>query len=180
MATQIPTADSQKQYPLLNSATLALVVRAFMNRWFPTVTNTGPGLVIGTGSAAKVKFTNAVDYIKAGVLQTPIAANAEAVLSGDVIPISSAALFLIYINSSGTQVGIRGAEVAATATPEAPGVPAGGVPVGWCKVVTDATHTFTPGTTLLSAAGITDTYGDWMWPTSGPAALSETGSAGLQ
>lgn len=60
----------------------------------------------------------------------------------------------------------------AAAAPDAPPVPAGYVAVGDITIKTDATHAFTFGTTVLSAAGITAAYRDFRWPDTGPSAFA--------
>jgi len=60
---------------------------------------------------------------------------------------------------NGTNIGNRNPTANATAIANSlPRVPDGFVVVGAVKITTDASTVFTPGTTLLDAAGITATY----------------------
>lgn len=52
---------------------------------------------------------------------------------------------------------------------------AGKIIAGFLTVATDATHTFTPGTTALGATGITTTYTNWMDPYLTPLLANQTG-----
>lgn len=71
-------------------------------------------------------------------------------------PISSFCYYLVSINVSGTVTVTKGTDN----TYVLPTTPFGTVPIGAFKIVTDGTHTFTSGTTDLSAAGITATFYD--------------------
>ena len=68
------------------------------------------------------------------------------------------------VDAAGTPSIINGTPVltasitAGTAKALFPEVPSTQCIIGGIKVETDSTHTFTPATTELSAAGITDTY----------------------
>lgn len=93
-------------------------------------------------------------------------------LSGSVVPASSWQKYLLLLDSAGT-ASIQEAtpsQVSADAvswtnvnhlSPWGPLLSVlddGKVIAGVLTIATDATHTFTPGTTALSATGITDTY----------------------
>lgn len=90
-----------------------------------------------------------------------------------VIPVSSWQRYLAV--TDGTTVYFLPSFIglaSASAAPDAPPVPAGYVPVGDVTIKTDSTHTFTPGTTALSATGITAAYRDFRWPDTGPSAFA--------
>lgn len=176
MAEQIPEPDSGLAYAHFFTAAQLMQNRAYMNRWLAATLATAPELVIGTGSAAKVKLTNATDIILKGVPQTQIAASVEATLSGTTLAALEQCKFLIYI-TAGAIAALQGPIVASTADePDLPALPADSVCLGYALVV-NVTNPFIPGTTELGAAGVTDTFVDLMWPDSGPTALAEVGSA---
>ena len=177
MALQIPAPNTGKEYAIFFTAAERMVNRAFMNRWLAATLATAPALVIGTGSAAKVKLTNATNIILAGVPQTEIAAAVEAELAGTTLAAAEKCKWLVYI-TGGVITALQGPIISTTivAEPELPSLPASSVCLGYVLVV-NATNPFIPGTTLLSAAGVTDTFVDLMWPDSGPTALIEAGSA---
>ena len=118
-------------------------------------------------SVQGVETDNAITYCVDGVAVS-LAATADVYFStGGIIPISSFKWYLVYGTAAGALAVIPG-ETGVAALPD---IPAGGAPVGCFKVVTDATHTFTPGTTALNATGITTTYYDLaVMPTAGIAA----------
>ena len=70
----------------------------------------------------------------------------------------------VVVDAAGTPSIINGTPVltasitAGTDKALFPEIPSTKCIIGGVKVVTDSTHTFIPGTTELSAAGITDTY----------------------
>ena len=71
-------------------------------------------------------------------------------------PISSFCYYLVSINVSGSVIVTKGTND----TYALPATPFGTVPIGAFKLITDATHTFTSGTTDLSGTGITATLYD--------------------
>ena len=77
-------------------------------------------------------------------------------LTGTVIPASSFRRYLVVIDTLGAVTAVPGA----TGENMLPEIPLHKAPIGAVKVATDATHTFTPGTTSLNATGVTDTYYD--------------------
>lgn len=96
-----------------------------------------------------------------------------------VQPISTTVYYVIALDSSGNvnvvqgnysgqklsndpTVGVGQSVAGATWVGDGsvPDIPAGLTPIGMLKVATNASVTFTPGTTLLDAAGVTVTYSD--------------------
>ena|SRR3990167_205194 len=161
----------------LKSADLQNLARYMLNHWTMGTVAAAPALTIGTGSAAKVKIANAIDYIRAGEPQTQEAAAQEVVLTGSDMAIDTQCKYLVYIDADGSPAVARSEVVAETADePDLPALPAGGICLGYLKIV-NTTNAFVPGTTLLSAAGVTDTYKDLRWPDSGLSAFSIAGTA---
>lgn len=118
----------------------------------PTTTAVVAETVIGTKG---VETTNTIQYVLDGHARSQTTQTNVAV-GGAVLPISSYRWYLLSIGTTGV----------VTATPGEdnknwlPAIPANQSPIGAFKIATDATHTFTPGLTSLSATGITDTYFD--------------------
>lgn len=113
-----------------------------------------PLLVIGSGDAKKIKTTNTVTYCIDGVIYTK--ATAETVFTDTTVQaISTTHFYLLSVNAAGTLVITNG-----LAGEGLPDTPADYCPIGYVKVVTDATGTFVPATDDLSDAAVTDTYVD--------------------
>lgn len=110
------------------------------------------GIAIGT-TKSKVKTAAAVDYSIGGVLYTKAATDDLFVLSGAAFA-GATRYILLGLDKDGTASATVGSAT------ELPDVPAGVCPVGYLKVVAAVGTTFTPGTTLLDAAGVTVTYVD--------------------
>lgn len=102
-----------------------------------------------------VNLVNAATFIANGVFGTTT--QGEIRLTGDAQAASTTRLYLIvYDATNSTAEVVVGADnVTDIGDVECT---ENHVPVGYVKVVTDSTHTFTPGTTSLSAAGITTTF----------------------
>jgi hypothetical protein len=130
-------------------------------------------LAIG-GTTSKVKFTasNAVgvEFAIDGLYYTKANADDVFTLSGTALAASQACIFLMCLNSSGTASIVQGDIVSSEdvkngqTTIPWPTTPVSKCAIGAVLVETDATHTFTPGTTALSAAGVTETYFDFPVP----------------
>lgn len=132
-----------------------------MLKCFTNCCLTYPGVVIGTGSAAKAKITNSITYVIDGKIYYHATASDEITLTGEDQAKSTTCIYLLSLDTTGgTWTCTQGDIVASTETPELPTLPASNAPVGYVTVTTDADTTFDPGTTLLSASGITDTYTD--------------------
>lgn len=117
-------------------------------------------------NAAKVKTTtNTVQYCIDGQLYEKAATDDLFVFTDTAVqPVSTTAFYALCLDAAGAATVVNGTPVltaAITAGTDKAVFPLVGLDVciiGGVKVVTDSTHTFTPGTTELSAAGITDTY----------------------
>lgn len=129
--------------------------------------NEANGGYLSFSSAALAEGTNAntfkttatLTYTANGVFASKGATDNLAFSSGaTVVPASSACLFAVWINASGTVTTTQGPIVGAAEDCPVPTTVGGLTLVGLIRVVTDGSTTFTAGSTDLGAAGITDTY----------------------
>jgi hypothetical protein len=120
---------------------------------------TSAALAEGT-NANTYKTTATLTYTINGVFYSKNATDNIAMTStAGTVPPSSAALYAVWIDSAGTLSNTRGPVVAAAdPCPVPTQATANTALVGLIKVVTDASTTFTPGSTDLGAGGVTDTY----------------------
>lgn len=127
------------------------------------VSLTAAGVAEGT-NANTYKTTNTLTYTSNGVFKSKGATDNVAFTSGiGTVPPASAALYAVWIDSAGNFSNTRGPVVAAGEPCPVPTASATGLTlVGMIKVTTDGSTTFTPGSTDLSASGITDAYMDCM------------------
>ena len=117
-------------------------------------------------NAAKIKTTtNTVQYSIDGQIYEKAATDDLFVFTDTAVqPVSTTCFYALCLDASGTASIVNGTPVltasitAGTEFAYFPEVADTLCVVGGVKVVTDSTHTFTPGTTALSAAGITDEY----------------------
>lgn len=130
------------------------------------------GIAIGT-TTSKIKTVAAIQYCINGFIFAK-AATDDLFVFTTVAPIQQAlttCYYLLCLDAAGASVVVNGvpmltASITATNFPTVPETPldANGLPtacpIGIAKVVTAAATTFTPGTTLLGAAGITTTLKD--------------------
>jgi lysophospholipase L1-like esterase len=110
---------------------------------------------------SQAKTTNQVDYAISGQVFRLAASDNFWTLTGSVVAISSWQKYLLMVDGSGVatvQAGLASTVSAAAVTLPAP--PAGKAIIGVLTVATNGATTFTPGTTLLGAAGITATFID--------------------
>lgn len=122
---------------------------------------TAAGLAEGT-NANTYKTVNTLTYTSNGVFKSKGATDNVAMTSGiGTVPPSSAALYAVWIDGSGNFSNTRGPVVAAGEPCPVPTANAANLTlVGLIKVTTDGSTTFTPGSTDLGAAGVTDVYYD--------------------
>lgn len=131
-----------------------------LNGLASTTIATTPAVAIAT-TASKVKTTNATVLRNAGVLNALAASDDFWTLTGGVLAVSSFRRYLLLCDASDTATVLASDDATTAAACRWVSLPDNGVAiVGILTVATDASTTFTPGTTLLSAAGITDTYVD--------------------
>ena len=103
--------------------------------------------------------TNAtVSYTVDGVFYSAAPSASIAVPAMSAQPVSTYAKYLVAINAAGTFLITRGNISAFEALAELPALTTGYAPIGYFQVLTNSSTTFTPGTTGLDNAGITDTY----------------------
>jgi hypothetical protein len=122
---------------------------------------TAAGLAEGT-NANTYKTVNTLAYTINGVFKSKGATdNVAMTAAAGTVPPSSAALYAVWIDTAGTFSNTRGPVVASGDPCPVPTQTTANVAlVGLIKVVTNASTTFTPGTTDLGDAGVTDTYFD--------------------
>lgn len=128
----------------------------------------GPAGTAMATNTTGVKTVNSVTYSIDGVFQTAKGATDNFwTLGGGVLAVNSFRHYLLCIQSGGTALAVASSDASATAlcryvasgTPPTLPWDAAAI-ISYCTVATDATHTFTPGTTALNATGITATYAD--------------------
>lgn len=121
---------------------------------------TGPAIVSPVG--AGIDFViNGIAYHKADAA-TVLPLSAATVQATD-----TTCLYLMCVDSGGNVTSVQGTPVstaaltAGTATLDIPEPTANTCPFGAVKIATASAATFTPGTTALDAANITETYYDF-------------------
>lgn len=122
--------------------------------------STATGIAIAAPNGAGVDYSiESVAYHKADVATAAITAAEEQA-------VATTCLYLVCLDSSGTVSTVKGVETLTADLTNGVGVltwpvPLSGTcPIGATHVVTDATHTFTAGTTAHNATGVTTTYID--------------------
>lgn len=127
------------------------------------VSLTAAGLAEGT-NANTYKTTATLAYTSNGVFKSKGATdNIAMTAAAGTVPPASAALYAVWIDASGNFSNTRGPVVAAGEPCPVPTASANGLTlVGLIKVTTNASTTFTPGSTDLGDAGVTDAYMDCM------------------
>jgi hypothetical protein len=123
---------------------------------------TAAGLAEGTNSAT-FKTTNTLAFTNNGVFKSKGATDNLVFITGTALAASQACLFAVWIDGSGAVTTTQGPIVAAGDPCPVPSQTTANVTlVGLIKVTTSSAVTFTPGTTDLSASGITDAFFDCM------------------
>jgi hypothetical protein len=123
---------------------------------------TAAGLAEGTNSAT-FKTTNTLAFTNNGVFKSKGATDNLVFSTGTALAASQACLFGVWIDGSGNVTTTQGPIVASGDPCPVPSQTTAGVTlVGLIKVTTSSAATFTPGTTDLSASGITDVFFDCM------------------
>ena len=143
-------------------------------------------LAINAAGAATVKNTGATVFSIGGVLYTKAALAAQSIavthrLDGTAVttaepayvqPAETTVVYVVAMNKDGTVAVVQGSYAGQSVTfkpdlgkiligdGDIPDEPAGYTAIGAIKVATAAVTTFTPGTILLDAAGVTVTYFD--------------------
>lgn len=121
---------------------------------------TAAGLAIGT-NAGTFKTTNTLTYTSNGLFKSKGATDNLAFTAGHTaLGNSQACLFGVWINASGTVSTSQGPIVAAGDPCPVPSAPGANLTfVGYIKVSTSSSQTFTPGTSTLGT-GNTAAYQD--------------------
>lgn len=127
-------------------------------------------------NAATIKTTDACSYVIDGVIYEKAATDNIAITATTEQAVSTYRLYLVSIDAAGTVTVTAGTAVA-TDTATLPALPASSAPLGYFKIATDGSTTYTGGTTDNGAAGITDTYVDLAFMNSGSSAMTETSTA---
>jgi len=123
---------------------------------------TAAGLAEGT-NANTFKTANTLTFTNNGVFKSKSATDNLAFSTGTALAASQACLFAVWISSGGTVTTTQGPIVAAGDPCPVPTAAASNLTlVGLIKVTTSSAVTFTPGSTDLSATGITGAYYDCM------------------
>lgn len=115
-----------------------------------------PGLAEGT-NANTIKTVAATVYSIGGQQYSKAATDNVAMAALAAQAVSTTAYYLASVNAAGTVKLTKGTDNVIDVLPE---VPSGYCQIGAIKIDTDATHTFTSGTTDLSATGITASFYD--------------------
>ena len=125
------------------------------------VGSTSTGVAIATPNGAGVDF--AID----GIAYHKADAGSVAISATSVQAVSTSCLYLVELDASGALSTKKGkeeltADLGVSATLQWPAPSADKCPIGGFKVALNASTTFTGGTTALDAAGVTDTYYDFL------------------
>ncbi len=132
------------------------------NGMISTTVATFPGIAIGT-TTTKVKTTNATVLLNAGAVNAFGITDDAWTLTGAVLAASMFRKYLLLADAADARTVQASTDSATAAGCQFTNLPADGQAiVGMITVGTDGSHTFTPGTTALNAAGITTTYYDGM------------------
>jgi len=126
------------------------------------VSLTAAGLAEGT-NANTFKTVNTLTFTNNGVFKSLAATDNLTFSTGTALANSQACLFGVWVNTSGTVTTTQGPIVASGDPCPVPAqATANTTLVGLIKVTTSSAATFTPGSTDLSASGITDVFYDCM------------------
>lgn len=145
-------------------------VRQCVNKlvaWMDIVENSvaGKPAVATATTTSQVKTTNQVDFFVNGSVFRKAATDNFWTLTGGVLAISSWRKYALMVDNAGAASVVAGADSTVSAAAAGlPALPASKSCFGVLTVATDASHTFTPGTTLLGATGITASFVDGLDP----------------
>lgn len=111
----------------------------------------------GTG-AATLQVVTAFDFLNQDTLYTMPVTDNIAMTACDAQAVSTYCRYLICTDSANAVTVTKGTDATTAATAILPLMTEGLTPIGMLLIATDATHTFTSGTTSLDATGITATF----------------------
>lgn len=132
------------------------------NGMISTTVATFPGVAIATDTT-KVKTANATVLLCGGAVNAFAATDNAFTLTGSALAASKFRKYLLLVDASDVCTVQASSDASTAAACAFSNLPADGkAVVGMITVATDSTHTFTPATTALGAAGITTTYYDGM------------------
>ena len=126
---------------------------------------TDPAIVIGTGSAAKVRVSATPTYLNNGIFYAASAAEVAFTATTHDIPANALsvqeACYLVCIDNADALTLHMGAIATGSGNALLPEIPAGLTPLGYARVAVAAGAVdFDASTDLLSAAHLTDTFVD--------------------
>lgn len=127
-----------------------------------------------SSTATAYETNNTIDYVIDNVMYQK--ASFTGAVSGTTLQNDKLCKFLITLDSSGSATATQSSIVASTETVALPAVPSDECPIGYVQVST-AGAVFTPGTTDLSAANVTDTYVELMNVNSGSSDTTAVSSS---
>lgn len=130
-----------------------------MNGLMSTTVATLPACARAT-TASKVKTTNATVTKHSGVANAVGATDNAWTLTGADIAIGAFRRYLLLVSAADAFTVQASTDAATAALCTWTKLPADGLAIVGILTIQNATNLFTPGTTLLSAAGVTDTYID--------------------
>jgi len=135
-------------------------------------------LAINAGGAATIKTTGTTTYTVGGIYYTKAALSAQSIAiaanygpvngtDGYVQPVSSVVYYVVSLDAAGTVYVRQGSYLNQVLSSQGdlgtgaiPDTLSTQTPIGYFRITTNGATTFTPGTTLLDAAGITAAYTD--------------------
>jgi hypothetical protein len=135
--------------------------------------------------SSQIKTTNQVDFSISGPIYRKAATDNFWTLTGGVLAISSWRKYLLLVDSAGAASVLASSDstTSAAAVP-LPNPPANKTVFGVATIATNGATTFTPGTTLLGAAGIATTIIDGLdplyprdWPIAPPTQIDSVNAA---
>jgi hypothetical protein len=131
-----------------------------LNGLMSTTIATLPAVATGT-TTSKIKTTNASVAKNNGVANAVAATDDAWTLTGGVLAVSSFRRYLLLVSATDVFTVQASTDAATAAACVFNNLPATGLAIlGIVTIATNGSTTFTPGTTLLGAAGITTTYID--------------------
>lgn len=120
------------------------------------------GLGIST-TTTRLKTTATATYSIAGIMYETAAVATMQSITAVTQAVSTAAKYLVSVNSSGAFTVTKGASATPLANAVMPVLPSNSAPVGYFTVVTDSSNTFTLGTDALSSPTVVY-YNLHTWP----------------
>jgi len=109
-----------------------------------------------SATSTKMKTTRAIVYFLYNAQYSLAATDPITTTACAQQVVSKTCFYLVSVNSAGSVTTTKGTDNEYAL----PDTPAGTIAIGAFKIVTDATHTFTAGTTAFDATGITTTFYD--------------------